>query len=358
MRMALARLAAGVVRIRRVSAAAWTLVVAFSLAVTSAHAAPVRVAYFYDYMTLDHLDSLAHAGFDRAMIHWITDSLDARGAIKLAAWADRGAIVGIEVEPEWVIQAPARLAARPASRRYTWGPGTIEAGVACPLDSLYWRSALLDRAEEFLRVRPGLRRLAVDLELYGSSTRHHFDAGPCRCATCLAEYTGGRSLGARGVAQLSGLIGWEESRVATILAGLLKEFGAAHPGVAIDVLDLDLSSFVHRAAARAFARSGVPVADFSESTYAVGGGPVRRVRSRLARLGLPQIPVIGGVWLKRFAPKDLPPAIASINDVAQGYFVFTTFSLWQDPAKLTGPYTLLGDRASYWQALRQANGAP
>jgi hypothetical protein len=325
------------------------------LASCTAQAAPVRVAYFYDYMSQDHLDSLAHAGFDRGMVHWISDSLDTRGAARLGMWADRGAVVGIEIEPEWVIQAPARLATRPASRRYTWGPGTVETSVACPLDSLYWRSALLDRAEEFLRARPGLRRLAVDFELYGSSSRHHYDAGPCRCASCLAEYSGGRSLGDRDAAQLSGLMGWEESRVATLLSGLLAEFAAAHPGVAIDVLDLDFASFVHRGAARAFARSGVPVADYCESTYAVGGGPVGRVRSRLARLGLPNAAVIGGVWLKRFAPKDLAPAIASINAVAQGYFVFTTFSLWQDPAKLTGPYTLLGDRASYWQALRQAN---
>ena len=86
----------------------------------------------------------------------------------------------------------------------------------------------------------------------------------------------------------------------------------------------------------------MPVTDYSESTYAVGGGPVRRARSRLSRLGLPGAPVIGGLWLKRWAPADIPPAVASIEAVADGYFVFTTFSLWLDPARLTGPYTLLG----------------
>src|SRR5207244_5261760 len=122
--------------------------------------------------------------------------------------------------------------------------------------------------------------------------------------------------------RLSGLIGWEESRVTSIVTGLLTEFGAAHPGVSLDVLDLDFASFVHRGCARALAAAALPTADYSESTYALGGGPVPRIRSRLARLGLPSAAVIGGVWLKRFAPKDLPPAVASITAAADGYFVF------------------------------------
>src|SRR5439155_25696397 len=56
-----------------------------------ARSAPVRAAYFYDYMSVDHLDSLARAGFGRALIHWITDSLGTRGAAELAAWSNRGA---------------------------------------------------------------------------------------------------------------------------------------------------------------------------------------------------------------------------------------------------------------------------
>jgi hypothetical protein len=146
--------------------------------------------------------------------------------------------------------------------------------------------------------------------------------------------------------------------VARILSGLLAEFAAAHPGVALDVLDLDLASFVHRGFARALARSGTPTADYSESSYAVGGWPLPRARSRLARLGLAGVPLVGGIWLQRFAPEDLGAAVASILEYADGYFVFTTFSLWQDPSQLSGPYTLLGAPADYWRALREANRAP
>ena len=45
----------------------------------AAASAPVRASYFYSYMTPDHLDSLARAGFNRAIIKCIDDSLLSRG---------------------------------------------------------------------------------------------------------------------------------------------------------------------------------------------------------------------------------------------------------------------------------------
>lgn len=319
-------------------------------------AGPVRAAYFYNYMSADHLDSLRAAGFNRAVIHWITDSLGTAGTGELARFATRGAAIGVEVAPEFAVQARARLAGRPAARRYTWGAAAhVESDVACPLDSLYWRSALLDRANEYLAARGDLTRLVVDLELYGSSSRHHYDAGPCLCASCLAEYANGRPLDGRDPSQLAGLTSFEEARLTHILSGLLAEFAAAHPGVEIGAFDLDFNSFAHRAFARGLAAAAVPSADYAESTYSAGGACLPRLRARLDGLGLKAAPLIGGIWLKRFTPEALGPAIRSITDLAPGYFVFTTFSLWQDPAKLSGPYTLLGSRADYWQALARAN---
>src|SRR5205085_3421091 len=187
---AVGRMEAGMSRLLRVIPLGLLTV----LAPRALAAAPVRAAYFYDYMSVDHLDSLAHAGFGRAIVHWITDSLGVRGAAELNAFCDHAAPLGIEIEPEWPLQAPQRLAARPPQRRYTWGGATVESSVPCPLDSLYWRSALLDRAAECLAARPDLRRLCVDLELYAGSSRHHYDAGPCRCPVCLAEYAAGRPI--------------------------------------------------------------------------------------------------------------------------------------------------------------------
>jgi N-acetylglucosaminyl-diphospho-decaprenol L-rhamnosyltransferase len=319
---------------------------------------PVRVAYFYSYMGAAHLDSLAAHGFTRVVVHWITDSLDTRGRSELDALTTRASSLGLEIAPKWLFQAPARLAERPAGRRYTWGRGVVEPGAPCPLDSVYWSDALFDRAEEFLTASPSLERVAVDLELLRGN-RHHYDAGPCRCASCLQEYLGPAPPNAvRDPARLAGLHGYQEARLAGLLRPMLESFARRHPGVSLEVLDLDFDSFVHRAFARALVRAGVPTADYTECSYSVGASALPAARARLRALGLGRAPLVGGLWLKRFPPASIVPAVRAMDACSEGTFVFTTFSLWLDPAKLTGSYTLAGSVADYWSALAQANARP
>lgn len=316
---------------------------------------PVRAAYFYYYMPVAHVDSIAASGFDRAVVHFIADTLRRGDAAQLRALIERGNRLGVTVVPQWVLDAPARLRDLGTHRRYTWGSGRVEGEVACPLDTAYWRSALLGRAAEMLAAAPGTTRLAIDLELQ-HGTRHHYDAGPCRCAPCLEEFRPGGSRTA-GTGRSSGLASYQRTRLTRMLTQLLAEFAARYPGVELGVFDLDYDSFVHQALARALANNHVPTADYCERSYGTAGGPLRGVRARLNALGLPTADLIGGLWLKRFTPRDIGPAVDSVLDRAEGYFVFTTYSLWQEPARLSGPYTLLGTPAEYWRALRVANRA-
>ena len=327
-------------------------------ATRAAKASVTRAAYIYDYMPAAHIDELAQAGINRLLVHWIADSLDSAGTVQLKDMADHAVASGIDFVPEWLLQQKARLAVRPLSRRYTWGHGVVEVTAACPLDSAYWRSALLDRAEEWLAADPRIRHLAVDLELLGAG-RHHYDGGPCSCSNCIAEYAHGRAdILARDPAQLTGLLPYEEARIAAILRGLLAEFAARHPGVELGVLDLDLDSFVHRAFGRALARRKVPALDYTESSYGTGAPALAPARKRLDRLGLRTTPLIAGLWLKRWTPDQLTLALRKVNAQGDGYFVFTTYSLWQSPARLNGPYTLQGAPGEYWRALREANTTP
>jgi hypothetical protein len=305
-------------------------------------------------MSPDHLERLAEAGFNRAVIHWIPDTLGTTGAAELAGFRAVADARGLELVPQWALQQPARVAARPESRRYTWGNGVVEADVPCPLDTAYWRSALLDRAEDFLAADPRLDRLAIDLELYQGG-RHHYDAGPCRCARCLAEYRAGTGIEERAPRNLTGLLGWEEGALERRLSVLLREFASRHPGVELAVFDLDFDSYVHRALARALRRAKVRTADYCERSYDRSAAAMASARSRLDALGLSATPLIGGLWLKRLPPAEVRPAVQSLLRQADGYFVFSTFSLWREPARLIGPYTLDASADEYWTAFAGAN---
>jgi hypothetical protein len=151
---------------------------------------------------------------------------------------------------------------------------------------------------------------------------------------------------------------WEEARVARITGALLAEFAARHPGVELGVFDLDLDSFVHRGLARALAKRAVPTCDYTERTYTDGAGSLPAVRTRLARLGHARTPVAGGLWLKRFDPAGLAAAARGLRAAGAGWFAFTTYSLWQSPQRLDGPYSLQGAPGDYWRAMREANTAP
>jgi hypothetical protein len=239
------------------------------------------------------------------------------GARELDAFAARGHELNVQVVPQWALQNESRLAARPASRRYVWGHQSAEPDVPCPNDSLYWRSALLDRADEFLGGRPGLTAVALDLELYRGH-RHRYDAGPCRCDSCLAEFYAGRTPSDRAAPSDPDLMGWEESHLQRVLTGILREFAARHPGIEIAVFDLDFSSFVHRALGRALAASGVPTSDYCEASYAAAGDALPAARAALDALGLQRAPLIGGLWLKCFAPRAIGGAVRSVETKAQG----------------------------------------
>lgn len=317
---------------------------------TQSTSMPVRAAYFYGYMPPSHLDSLARAGINRAVVKWIGDSLGTRENAELARLSLAASRLGIELLPAWTAQTRSRLS--PGTRRYTWGAGTVEPDVACPLDSVYWRRVLLDRPLEFLRAQPSLGRLVVDLELYHGS-RHHYDAGPCLCSACVVEFRSARGLGGADL----GLAAYQEERLTRTFTSILGRLAGRRPGVELGVFDLDHASFVHAALGRALVRAGVPTTDYAERSYWMGGSNLAAARATLRQRGI-DAPIIGGLWLAKVSPRRFPHLVRSMEGVAQGFFVFTTFSLWVDPAERTGAYRLLGTPEEYWSALSSVATEP
>ena len=70
---------------------------------------------------------------------------------------------------------------------------------------------------------------------------------------------------------------------------------------------------------------------------------------------MPEVPIVGGLWLRHYPPDEIGDALASILSEAEGFFIFSTYSLWEpDPAKRVDAWALQGSQADYWQALRDA----
>jgi len=309
---------------------------------------PVRAAYFYSYMSLFHMDSLRSAGIERAMIKFIGDGLSDRTRNELHAFVTRSAQTGVELVPTFSLQATAILQGLATSRRYTWqlptGGTFEEANVGCPVDSSFWRAVFLGRALEILEEAPTVRRIAVDLEIYTGSITHYI-AGPCYCSSCTSEFEAA-PLGSRSEFQLA--------RMTSILTGLLAEFRNARPGVELGIFDLDKDADVHRAMIRALVQTNVPTTDYCERSYRLGGEALDLARTVLAAEGS-RAPVVGGIWLKQHPPEQMYGAIRSVLDHADGYFIFTTFSLWLPPDQLYGPYLIPGSQTDYWMQIKGSN---
>jgi hypothetical protein len=308
--------------------------------------ATVRAAYFYDYVSYYHLDSLAASGMNRALVKFISDTLGAKGTERLRGWMGKSDRTRVVVVPAFNLQNRVRLQAAGTTRRYTWGGGTVEAEVACPQDSALLASIFLERAREFLAADGRVRGLLVDLEIYHGGI-HHYDRGACQCTSCLAEY----AVASASPEPPASMEAFQQERLAGLLAPMLAGLRLDRPHIEFGFLDLDYDSFVHRAFATAVERSQVRAVDYTERTYSVGASGLEAVKAALRDIA-PGVPVVGGLWLKRHAPSTLPQTLRDVARQSNGFFLFTTYSLWQDPALLTGTYTLQGTAAEYWQALR------
>jgi hypothetical protein len=101
----------------------------------------------------------------------------------------------------------------------------------------------------------------------------------------------------------------------------------------------------------------VPTVDYCERSYTSAGASLPGARARLRALGHAATPLVGGLWLKQFPPANLPHALRSVRDRADGYFIFTTYSL-DHPVSLDGAYELRGHPTEYWRVLAEANRKP
>jgi len=293
----------------------------------------------------------AHRGFeapspleDAVQDVCIQDSLGARGTTEMTRFFAHASGFAIKVVPEWSLRrrwrveraahrAALHLGLHRRGQRRLVRPTRPSGGACCAIAR--GRGAWL--------IFPAVRHLAVD------PRDLHRQPPPLRWPGHAAARAASRSsprgrLAPRRISNDSKRSDWSASST-----GCSASWRRCDRGLEIDFFDLDFDSFVHRAMVRALVQTGLPTTNYCERSYAAAAAAIPRRRAHpLDSLGL-AAPLVCGSQLKNFDPPHLVDAMGSVAQAADGYFIFTSYSLWQAPSQLTGPYVLAGRHADYWR---------
>ena len=238
----------------------------------------------------------------------------------------------------------------------------------CPLCRGYWErvigarlAALAKKADEL-----GVDGLLFDPEMYGADLGG-YSSTPCLCDDCFRTFVQAQK---RETPRLEpeGRFAWlkenklldayrsaAEERLAAIMSSVREQIRMHKSGVPIGFLNY-ADTWYYNGLIRGLGTPEMPVSVWIESpTYATGYTPAVKARVESFAKRQMHAQLIGGMWLQKFMPQDLPAQCYFMSRNAGGYWLFTTYSLSQPPEKLKGDYTVPAPQSEYWAALKQAN---
>jgi hypothetical protein len=341
---------------------AWTLA---APPVAAAASEPIRGAFFYYYMAIDHLDELASHGFNTGLDKHFEESLGAARLAQMTIRRARADSLGIDLYIclNFMNERLVTTEASPG-RRYRDHRGVVHSAIPCPADTSYWAALLDELVAPVARATRGPARLALDLELYGTALTH-YAPGPCTCVDCKLDYAGysGRNrelaiswIDRRPLRDFEDLERAERGWLCEFLTDRLAALAAEVGDIELAILDLGRLGLPNRALVDALENLGWPTVDFTESTYATGSAVPHAELAAAYRERELEVEVAAGLWLRRWTPELIEEEAVRLAEREHGYWIFTSLSLHAPPEELHQDYLkLLGPQAEYWQALARAN---
>lgn len=262
-------------------------------------------------------------------------------------------------------------------RPYIDRDGKVFDTTPCPLDVNYWNLAIGQRFIHLSQLGPSVHfaGLVFDTEMYGSSQSLYRDL--CFCDDCWAHFC--QSLSQEASPSQRGLCvpvpeerrfayliehqlvtSYEEvqkQRLQDILVQLRNKIHALDPKLFFGFLAYRPNWF-YTALIRGLGTPEHPVRVFTESSYISGYTPyIEQEQTIVQGSSEPQIVrYLPGLWLGRFFPNELPSQLYVMATNTDGYWLFTTDSLWNNTPR-QGPYAVHGPIEPYWNAFRLANSS-
>lgn len=243
---------------------------------------------------------------------------------------------------------------------------------ACPLEERFWREYLLPEMLERARLAadPDLQLdgLWIDFELYSTVTGQRYYTNACYCDHCMALFAEhkGITLPALANDQRAGWLaehGYAQeyqlflgTRVEQFAREVREQVHAVEPNLLLGFYPTP-HDWSLMAVARAFSTPELPIILWATDTYG-GGGPNNvpdNWRERYAAEGI-NARYCAGLLLRAYSAKNLAANIYYTAAKCDGYWLFTTYTLWKPVEEHTGDYYLAaGTPEEYWAAIRRAN---
>ena len=245
-----------------------------------------------------------------------------------------------------------------------------------PLEERYWLGQLLCEAKfaaELSTVVPSVKAFLIDVEMYAGDMMWRWNSS-------FDDQTFRAVVGRMGEEQLlkqevqsehvdredryqwladNGLLddyfAIAAQRVADIARRFRREIDAINPDFQLGLLPYEANWF-YDGWISGLASERTPVLVCSEEEYASGLVSTAFARTaRLKKMGV-NFRYLPGLLIGNFSPKQLGIQARRCLEATNGYWLFTTYSLWQpEPEKLWGAYQIKAPKEQYWAALAQAN---
>lgn len=243
---------------------------------------------------------------------------------------------------------------------------------ACPLEERFWQEHLLAGMLERARLSgdPELQvdGLWIDFELYATVTGQRYYTNACYCDYCMNEFAVEKGIRLPPLANeqrrpwlVEHGYGDEytqflQDRVEQYATQVREQVHAVNPNLLLGFYPTPHNwSLV--GVARAFSTERLPIILWATDTYG-GGGPDNVPddwREHYEHLGI-NARYCAGMLLRRYSAKNLAAYIYHTGAECDGYWLFTTYTLWKPEEERTGDYYLAaGTAEEYWQAIRRGN---
>ena len=322
----------------------------------------IRAAYFYGRGGLDKAALMKNKGINTMILKCkVKDALP---------WAKEAKRLGMRCFFACNFSVDAK---KLGLRQAVLADGFVERYV-CPLDERFWRDHFAKpiMAAVGYSTQPDMEvtGLWIDFELYHELRSRYYTTTACYCDQCFHDFTRARTDETPAV-EPAKRMEWLRER------GLFEQY---HPHLQkrVEALASELGERVHGVnpgfllgfyptpknwsligVARGLSTKDKPIIIWATDTY--GGGGPKRVpsdwRESFEGQGI-HARYCAGMLLRCYSATNLAANLYYASQKCDGYWLFTTYTLWTAPEKRGKLYYLAaGTPDEYWSAIQTANAA-